>query len=139
VDRSHRQLTTQATDFWLARSAILIIVILQIGIVNDLAVGPRWLAPGLELALLIPLSLATGWTLRHARGASTDAQWAGVGRNRRMVRRLAFVLTAICTLMNFGALARLIAAILAGHAGSGKTLLLDAVNIWATNVVIFAL
>src|SRR6516164_8218635 len=36
---------------------------------------------------------------------------------------LAFVLTAVCTLMNFGALGRLIAAILAGHAGSGKTLL----------------
>jgi hypothetical protein len=56
-----------------------------------------------------------------------------------MVRRLAIVLTAICTLMNFGALARLIAAILAGHAASGKTLLLDATNIWVTNVVIFAL
>jgi len=135
----HKQLTTQATDFWLARGAILVIVILQIGIVNDLAIGPRWLAPALELALLIPLSLATAWTLRRARGASTDAQWASIGRNRRMVRRLAFVLTAICTLMNFGALARLIAAILAGHAGSGRTLLLDAVNIWATNVVIFAL
>jgi hypothetical protein len=52
---------------------------------------------------------------------------------------LAFVLTAICTLMNFGALARLVAAILAGNAGSGKTLLLDATNIWATNVVVFAL
>ena len=25
---------------------------------HDLAVGPRWLAPGLELALLIPVSLA---------------------------------------------------------------------------------
>jgi hypothetical protein len=56
-----------------------------------------------------------------------------------MVRQLAFVLTAICTLMNFGALVRLIATILAGHAGSGKTLLLDAANIWATNVVVFAL
>jgi len=97
---------------------------LQIGIVNDLAVGPRWLAPGLELALLIPLSVATAWTQTRARSASTDAQWAGIGRHRRMVRRLAFVLTAICTLMNFGALARLIAAILAGHAGGGKTLLL---------------
>lgn len=51
---------------------------------------------------------------------------------------MAFVLTAICTLMNFGALARSIAAILAGHAGSGKTLLLDAANIWAANVVVFA-
>jgi hypothetical protein len=41
--------------------------------------------------------------------------------------------------MNFGALARLMAAILAGHAGSGQTLLLDAANIWITNVIIFAL
>ena len=48
-------------------------------------------------------------------------------------------MTAICTLMNFGALARLIVAILSGHAASGKTLLLDATNIWATNVVVFAL
>ena len=139
MDRSHRHLTAQLTDFWLARGAILVIVMLQIGIVNDLAVGPRWLAPGLELALLIPVSLATAWMQQRARGASTDAQWASIGRHRRMVRRLAFVLTAICTLMNFGALGRLIAAILAGHAGSGKTLLLDATNIWATNVVIFAL
>jgi hypothetical protein len=139
MDRSHRHLTTQPIDFWLARGAILVIVILQIGIVNDLAVGPRWLAPALELTLLIPLSLATAWTQTRARRASTDAQWASIGRNRRMVRRIAFVLTAICTLMNFGALVRLIAAILAGHAGSGKTLLLDAANIWATNVVVFAL
>jgi hypothetical protein len=39
-----------AGDFWLARIAILVVVLLQIGIVNDLAVGPRWLALGLELA-----------------------------------------------------------------------------------------
>src|SRR6516164_6184429 len=120
MDRSHKHLPARPTDFWLARGAILVIVLLQIGIVNDLAVGPRWLAPALELALLIPLSLATAWTLTRARGASTDAQWASVGRNRRNVRRLTFVLTAICTLMNFGALARLTAAILAGQAGTGK-------------------
>src|SRR6516164_3182677 len=59
MDASHRQLTTQPTDFWLATGAIFVIVMLQIGIVNDLSVGPLWLAPSLELALLIPLSLAT--------------------------------------------------------------------------------
>jgi hypothetical protein len=112
---------------------------LQIGIVNDLAVGPRLLAPALELTLLVPLSLATAWTQTRARRASTDAELASIAPYRRKVRRLAFVLTAICTLMNFGALAHLIAAIFAGHAGGGKTLLLDAANIWATNVVIFAL
>lgn len=135
----HRHLTTQPIDFWLARGAVLVIVGLQIGIVNDLTVGSRWLAPCLELALLIPLSIATAWTQTRAREASTNAQWKVVGRYRRLVRRLAIVLTAVSTLMNFGALARLIAAILSGHAGTGQTLLLDAVNIWATNVVVFAL
>jgi hypothetical protein len=135
----HKHLTTQPIDFWLARGAVLVIVGLQIGIVNDLTVGPRWLAPCLELALLIPLSIATAWTQKRARRATTNAQWKLVGRDRRIVRRLAIVLTAVSTLMNFGALARLIAAILSGHAGTGQTLLLDAVNIWATNVVVFAL
>lgn len=135
----HKHLRNRAIDFWLARGAILVIVGLQISIVNDLMVGPRWLAPALELALLIPLSIATAWTQRRAHRASTKEQWNLVGRSRLMVRRLAIALTAVVTLMNFGALARLIAAILAGTAGSGRTLLLDAVNIWATNVIIFAL
>ena len=66
MDRSHRHVTAQLTDFWLARGAILVIVMLQIGIVNDLAVGPRWLAPSLELSLLIPVSLATAWMQQRA-------------------------------------------------------------------------
>lgn len=137
--QSYKHLSDRAVDFWLARGAVLIIVGLQIAIVNDLAVGPRWLAPVLEFALLVPLSIATAWTQRRARKASTDEQWNIVGRDRLMVRRLAIFLTAIVTLMNFGALARLIFAILAGEAGSGRTLLLDAVNIWVTNVIVFAL
>jgi hypothetical protein len=62
MPRPHKQLIDQAVDFWLARGAVLIIVGLQIAIVNDLMIGPRWLAPSLELALLIPLSIATAWT-----------------------------------------------------------------------------
>ncbi|HET7384919.1 MAG TPA: hypothetical protein VFJ59_20350 [Pseudolabrys sp.] len=139
MPRPHKQLTDQAVDFWLARGAVFVIVGLQIGIVNDLTIGPRWLAPALELALLIPLSIATAWTQRRARKASTKEQVTLVGRDRLRVRRLAIFLTAVVTLMNFGTLARLIEAILAGHAGSGQTLLLDALNIWATNVIIFAL
>jgi hypothetical protein len=129
----------RAFDFWLARGAVLVIVGLQIGIVNDLMVGPRWLAPAIELTLLIPLSIATAWTQRRAHKAETDEQWNLVARQRAFVRRLAIALTAVITLMNCGALLRLIAAILAGTAGTGRTLLLDAVNIWVTNVIIFAL
>jgi hypothetical protein len=135
----HKYFTAQPLDFWLARCAVLVIVVLQVCIVNDLAIGSRWLAPCLELALLIPLSIATAWTQKRAHKASTNVEWNLVGRSRTRVRWLAIILTAVSTLMNFGALARLIAAILSGHAGTGQTLLLDAVNIWATNVVVFAL
>lgn len=135
----HHHSDARPIDFWLARGAILIIVGLQLGLVNDLWVGPRWLAPTIELTLLVPLSLATAWTQKTARKASTESQWDLLVRGKRIVRRLAIVLTFVSTLMNFGALAQLIQAILAGHASTGHTLLLDAVNIWATNVVIFAL
>jgi hypothetical protein len=66
-------------------------------------------------------------------------EWQLFGHQKRIVRPLAITLTFVSTLMNFGALAQLIEVILGGHAGTGRTLLLDAVNIWATNVVIFAL
>ena len=93
MDHLHRHFTLRATDFWLARGAIVVIVLLQLGIVNDLAVGPRWLAPALELALLIPLSVATAWTQTRARSASTRAQWDTIGRYRQMVRRLKSLVT----------------------------------------------
>ena len=122
---SQRHLTNHLADFWLARGAILVIVGLQIGIVNDLTVGPRWFAPCLELALLIPLSIGTAWVQKRARKASTDKQWHSVGDLRRMLRRLAIVLTAVVTLVNSGVLIRLVAAMLSGHAGTGRTLLLE--------------
>ena len=139
MSHSHRHVDAKPIDFWLARGAILVIVGLQLGLVNDLALGPRWLAPSLELALLIPLSVVTAWTLKTDRRASTEPQWELLGREKRLVRKLAIALTFVSTLMNFGSLAQLILAILAGHAGAGRTLLLDAINIWTTNVVIFAL
>jgi hypothetical protein len=135
----HSHLKAQPLDFWLARGAILVIAVLQIAIVNNLSVGPRWLAPAVELALLAPLSIATAWTQRKAQRAANDDQWNAVGQVFRYVRWLAITLTALATIMNFGQLARLIQAILTGQAGSGQTLLLDAANIWVTNVVIFAL
>ena len=123
----------------MARGAVLVIVALQIGFVNDLSVGPWWLGPGIELALLIPLSVGTAWTQRSVREAATDDEWMSVRRKRRIVRLLATLLTAFSTLINVLALAFLMRAIIKGHAGSGQTLLLDSVNIWVTNVVVFAL
>ena len=126
-------------DRWLARGAVLVIVALRIGFVNDLSVGPTWLAPAIELALLIPLSAGTIWTQRSVRKAETIAQWRLVRSRRRFVRTLAIALTAFSTAINFVALVLLIQAIIEGHAGTGRALLIDAINIWTTNVLIFTL
>lgn len=136
----HRHLVhTRALDFWLARGAIAVVATLQLLVVNDLSVGPRWLAPGLELALLVPLSAATAWNQHRARRATTDQHWQLIGHHRRLIRRAALVLTVLVTAMNTAALGGLVRALLAGKAGSAPTLLLDALNIWATNVIVFAL
>jgi hypothetical protein len=79
-------ISARPLDFWLARGAVLVIAVLQFGIVNDLTIGPRWLAPSLELALLLPLSIATAWTQSRARKASSNAQLETIGRDRRWIR-----------------------------------------------------
>ena len=118
---------------------MIVIVGLQTVIVNDLSFGPWWLGPSVEIALLIPLSIGTVWTQRSAARAETEDEWDRVGAKRKWVCHLAIVMTATCTLLNFAALFLLTKAIFLGHAGTGRTLLLDAINIWATNVVVFAL
>src|SRR4030081_362529 len=137
--KNHQHLQYHQMDRWLARGAVVLIVALPVGFVNDLSVGPVWLAPGIELALLIPLSIGTIWTQRSIRRAETPEEWRVVRSRRRSVRVLAITLTAFSTLINFVALILLVRAIVAGNAGTGRALLVDAINIWITNVLIFAL
>jgi hypothetical protein len=131
---------THAWDFWLARASVALIAGLQLLMINDLTVGPRWFAPALEIALLLPLSIATAWTQANARDATTHQHWAQVARQRFLIRWAALIMTALITLINFGALIALVDDLLHGSASKvGQTLLLDAVNIWSTNVIVFAL
>jgi len=135
----HEHLRNHWLDLWLARAAVIVVVALQLVIVNDLSFGPRWLGPLVELSLLIPLSIGTASTQRFAARAKTEDEWDYVGRRRKWVRQLAIILTAFSTALNFIALFLLTKAIVQGSAETGRTLLMDAINVWATNVVIFAL
>jgi hypothetical protein len=130
---------THALDFWMARASVMVIVGLQLLLVDRLTIGPRWLAPVAELALLVPLSVATAWAQDLVVKASTDQHWHMVARRRRMIRALAVVMTGIISLMNLGSLAMLIAALLGGGESNGRVLLVDALDIWAINVIAFAL
>jgi len=131
---------THAFDFWMARTSVIVIVCLQLLLVNRLTIGPRWLAPAAELALLVPLSVATAWAQDLVVRAHAEHHWHMVAARRRLIRRLAVLLTALISLMNLASLIMLVSALLGGQGGnSGKSLLLDAIDIWATNVIAFAL
>jgi hypothetical protein len=135
-----RAIHTHAFDFWLARASVVVVAGLQLLMINKLAIGSRWLAPGLELALVIPLSAATAWTQDSARKATADHHWALVARQRRGIRIAALILTALITLLNCVSLLHLVAALLSGGAKeNGQSLLLDALNLWFTNVIAFTL
>lgn len=128
-------------DFWYARASVVVVVALQLLIINHrFFIGPRWLFPSLESLLLIPLSFATAWTQWSARDAQTDEHWRQVAERRRLVRRLALVLTALISFTNFASLVALVSELIGGKLTvPGESLLLDAMNIWATNVIAFAL
>lgn len=130
-----------AWDFWLARASVILIVGLQLSIINNLGFGPRWFAPALELSLLIPLSIATAWTQASSRAAMIDEHRRRVLRHRRFIRMAAALLTAIITLLNFAALIELVRDLLHASAKmtAGQTLLLDALNVWTTNIIVFAM
>jgi len=140
MSKELRTIHTHAPDFWLARASVLLIIALQLLLINRLTIGPRWFAPSLEAALLVPLSVATAWAQDKVVRASTHEHWHVIASRRRMIRGLAVLLTAIISLMNFVSLVMLVSALLSGHAASaGKPLLLDALDIWAINVLAFAL
>ena len=107
-----------------AALAVLAIVGIQLTLLEKLTLGPNWLAPTLELALLAPLVVAV--PRRHPEQARI---WRGV----------AISLIALVNLSNFISLGYLVHFLLIGGKTSGGALLFDAVKIWLTNVILFAL
>jgi hypothetical protein len=132
---------THPSDVWLARGSIVLIAGLQLLFVNGhLTFGPRWEAPAFEVAMLLPLSAATAWHQRRASAATEDAHWQALARHGRLIRMFSLALTVAVMAINFEALVSVMRALLHGAKGpTGQSLLLDALNIWFTNVVVFAL
>jgi hypothetical protein len=138
--RSDHVLQTHALDFWLARGALALVAVLNLALVNKPTPWPYWIAPLFEFALLIPLSVATAWTQLRVRTASSEHHWRVIHVSRRWIRNAALGLTVIVTAINFEALAAVMHGLIHGVKGAtGASLLVDAMNIWFTNVVIFAL
>ncbi len=117
-------------NLWPARAAILATIALYVTLPDRLAVGPIWLPAALEAMLLGTLTVMA--PIRHTREVKAQ-------------RQLSFGLIGLINLANIGSLVLLIAALLhhgiaiQGRPLDGQTLLLAALEIWLTNILVFAL
>jgi uncharacterized membrane protein len=110
--------------FWPAQVTILAAIGLEVALPARLTVGPSWLIPSLEGALLIGLFFATPNMLEHE-------------HPRR--RRVAIGLTAIVTAANIYSLGALTHFLLHHKVENGRGLIGSGVLIWLTNFLIFGL
>jgi uncharacterized membrane protein len=110
--------------FWPAQMTVLTAIAVQILLPSRLTIGPTWLIPGLEGALLIGMFFATPRQLEHE-------------HPRR--RRVALGLTAFVSAANIYSLAELTHFLLRHSSPNARQLIVSGVLIWLTNFLIFAL
>jgi hypothetical protein len=91
---------------------------------QSLLIGPRFLIPALEAALLTAVLLTNPRRLT---------------RETRISRSASLLLTALVLLTNLVSLALLIHDLVSKMVHDGGSLLLSALQVWATNVIAFAL
>ncbi len=109
---------------WPAQLTVLVAICLQLSLPERLTVGPTWLIPALEAALLVGMFVATPNELKHEHA-------------RR--RRVALGLTAFVSAANVYSLAALTHYLLHHHVSEGRALIGAGLLIWLTNWLIFAL
>jgi hypothetical protein len=110
--------------FWPAQVTILAAIGLQFALPARLAVGPIWLVPGFEAALLLGMFLATPHELEH---------------EHPLRRHFALGLTGFVGIANIYSLAALTHYLLHHNVEQGRELIVSGVLIWATNFLIFGL
>ncbi|HEV3132318.1 MAG TPA: hypothetical protein VGY51_10185 [Acidimicrobiales bacterium] len=111
---------------WPATGATLVAIALQI-ILPDRVIqglGPRWLIPALEGALVVALVIANP---------------GRITRESTALRRLSMTLIGVISLANVVALGELVNALLNHSNAGGRSLVFASVPIWLTNVIVFGL
>jgi uncharacterized membrane protein len=107
-----------------ASAAVLAAVLLYVTLPDRYTVGPVWLFPLLELAMLVPLAIAV--PVRHSRETT--------------VHRVASIaLIAVVNVANVASLVLLVKSLLGGAPVVGTPLIFAAMQIWITNVIVFGL
>jgi hypothetical protein len=95
---------------WPASLAVSAALLLYMTLPGTLTIGPGWVIPALEAALLIPLTVRAPY------------------RHREEVR-----------VIRFASLLLLVNLVLSGHAVSGRQLIFSGIQIWLTLILVFSL
>jgi uncharacterized membrane protein len=109
---------------WHAQLTVLAAIALQLSLPERLTVGPTWMVPALEGALVLGLAVATPRELEF---------------EHMVRRRLAVGLVALVSAANAFSLGALIHFLLHHHVVEGRQLIVAGMVIWVTNVLIFGL
>ena len=107
-----------------AALGILVGVALYAALPSDLTFGTRFIVPGLELVLLVPVFAF------NPRRLTRETPWS---------RLLSLSLVGIIGIANLVSLVLFIHALVGGAANNSRKLLLAALQIWLTNIIVFAL
>ncbi len=111
---------------WPASLAVVVAIALQIVLPVRViqGLGPRWLLPALEGALLVVLVAANP---------------VRINRESTLLRGTSLALIGVITVANVVALGELIRALLDHTTAGGRSLVFASVPIWLTNVIVFGL
>ena len=111
---------------WPASLAVLVAILLQVALPDRVThgLGPRWLIPTLEGALLVALVISNP---------------GRINRESSVLRGMSLVLIALISLANVVALGELVKDLLEHTSAGGRSLVFASVPIWLTNVIVFGL
>jgi hypothetical protein len=109
--------------FWPVQLALALIIVIQLTLADQVSVGPTWLAPSVEAALLLALIVV-------APARATEER-----PGRRMV---SMVLIAVVSAINVTSLGLLVHHLVQGGTATGGALVLSGTKLLLTNVLLFA-
>lgn len=112
------------SPYWGPQVVVLAALLLDLALPARLTIGPSWLLPSVEAALLLGLALASPHPqLRHS----------------PLRRRVAITLIALVSGVNLFSLVELTHLLLNGHVSNGHELVFSGALLWGTNVLLFGL
>ena len=110
--------------FWEPQLVVACTIALQLSLSDEVTIGPTWLLPALEGALLIGLVIVSP----HPKA-----------RHSPLRRRVAIGMIAFVSAANIASLVMLSHQLLHGGKENGHQLILSGIVLWCTNVLLFGL